>query len=228
MDVLIGSDFYWDFITGESIRGDSGPTAVKSKFGWLLSGPTQTSHSETNVYVVSNLVILGETFLNEHRESDKMVDMLKSFWEVESLGIVDPEGEDELVERKTNIEFNGQHYEVGQPWKEGCFPQSNNYGMCATRLRSLHSKLKKEPKLLKEYHNIIQDQRKNGIVEILPASKDEDFKETNRNTEVTSKGIHYSPHHAVVRRDRETTKVQVVYDGSAKNCKDERSLNDCL
>ena len=100
--------------------------------------------------------------------------------------------------------------------------------MCATRLRSLHLKLKKEPKLLKEYDNIIQDQRKNGIVEILLASKDEDFKETKRNTEVTSKGIHYSPHHAVVRRDRETTKVQVVYDGSAKNRKDERSLNDCL
>ena len=115
-------------------------------------------HSVTSVYVVSNLVISGETFLNEHRESDEMVDMLKRFWEVESLGIVDPEGDDKSVERKTNIEFNGQHYEVGLPWKEGCFPQSNNYGMCATRLRSLHSKLKKEPKLLKEYDNIIQEQ----------------------------------------------------------------------
>ena len=38
IDVLIGSDYYWDIITNESIRADSGPTAVSSKFGWILSG----------------------------------------------------------------------------------------------------------------------------------------------------------------------------------------------
>ena len=39
IDILIGSDYYWDLVSGETIRGDSGPTAVSSKFGWLLSGP---------------------------------------------------------------------------------------------------------------------------------------------------------------------------------------------
>lgn len=39
IDVLIGSDYYWDFVSGDSIKGDQGPTAVNSKFGWLLSGP---------------------------------------------------------------------------------------------------------------------------------------------------------------------------------------------
>ncbi len=41
-------------------------------------------------------------------------------------------------------------------------------------------------------------------------------------------GIRFWPHHAVVKKDRETTKVRVVYNGSAKTIKNERSLNDCL
>jgi len=39
IDVLIGSDHYWSVMTEETIVGDSGPIAVKSKLGWLLSGP---------------------------------------------------------------------------------------------------------------------------------------------------------------------------------------------
>ena len=33
IDVLIGSDYYWEFIEGETIRGHAGPTAINSKFG---------------------------------------------------------------------------------------------------------------------------------------------------------------------------------------------------
>ena len=223
IDILIGSDHYWDFVTGETIRGDFGPIAVRSKLGWLLSGPTNNSQNETNV--VSNLVISGGPHLsNGATESDEMADMLKRFWDVESLGIVDTDCESELVKRKGEITFNGSHYEVDLPWKDDCLPRSNNYGMCVTRLRSLHSKLKCEPNLLKEYDNIIQEQRKNRIVEIVPEAEDQTLEEDKLST----RRIHYSPHHAVVRRDRETTKVRIVYDGSAKNFKDERSLNDCL
>lgn len=38
-DLLIGSDYYWNFGTGETKRGEEGPIAVNSKLGWLLSGP---------------------------------------------------------------------------------------------------------------------------------------------------------------------------------------------
>ena len=40
--------------------------------------------------------------------------------------------------------------------------------------------------------------------------------------------IHYLPHHAVIRRERSTTKICMVYDGSAKLSDAELSLNDCL
>ncbi|XP_062615533.1 uncharacterized protein LOC134277232 [Saccostrea cucullata] len=39
---LIGADFYWRIVENQVIRG-SGPTAVKSKIGFLLSGPTSQS-----------------------------------------------------------------------------------------------------------------------------------------------------------------------------------------
>ncbi|CAB4023458.1 hypothetical protein AWC38_SpisGene24962 [Paramuricea clavata] len=49
VDVLIGSDHYWSFMYGETIRGDSGPVAVSSKFGWVLSGQTElTNERECN------------------------------------------------------------------------------------------------------------------------------------------------------------------------------------
>ena len=92
-------------------------------------------------------------------------------------------------------------------------------GKCETRLKFLHRKLKVESALLSEYHNIIQEQERNGIIEMADEALGDDS---------NIKGVHYSPHHAVVRKDRETTKVRVVYDGSAKTSKNELSLNDCL
>ena len=37
VDMLIGSDFYWEFVTGEIFRGQSGPVAVRTTLGWVLS-----------------------------------------------------------------------------------------------------------------------------------------------------------------------------------------------
>ena len=42
IDILIGSDYYWCVVTSDIISGESGPVALSSHFGWLLSGPTNS------------------------------------------------------------------------------------------------------------------------------------------------------------------------------------------
>lgn len=82
-----------------------------------------------------------------------------------------------------------------------CQPSSDIRQMCETRVKFLHHKLKVELAWLREYHNIIQEQERNGIIKMADKALGNDS---------NIKGIHYSPHHAVVQKDCETTKVHVV------------------
>ena len=39
IDVLIGSDYYWQLVSGRVVRGDDGPVALHTNLGWVLTGP---------------------------------------------------------------------------------------------------------------------------------------------------------------------------------------------
>jgi hypothetical protein len=90
IDVLIGSDYYWKFIEGETVRGHAGPTAINSKFGWLLSGPVRKTTNCTSSKVVSNLVVSSFNAVPHDivPENDEMLNhTLKQFWKTEAIGI---------------------------------------------------------------------------------------------------------------------------------------------
>jgi len=76
----------------------------------------------------------------------------------------------------------------------------------------------KNPELLAEYNTILQDQLQQGIIKTVPESKNSTFETT----------VHYFPHHCVVRQDKQTTKLRIVYDGSAKTKTNSISLDNCL
>ena len=38
IDILSGADFYWDIVLYGFVRGNSGPVAINTKVGYVLSG----------------------------------------------------------------------------------------------------------------------------------------------------------------------------------------------
>ena len=106
--VLVGSDFYWDIVIGDIVS-----VSVRSKLGWLLSGPVKGA--TTDNYVVSNLIVSGELPM---REIDEVTEIMQRFWETESIGIEDtPKCQKafKLADQFSDISFNGNFYEVGLP-----------------------------------------------------------------------------------------------------------------
>ena len=78
IDILIGSNFYWNIVIGEIRKGEDGPVAVNSKFGWLFSGPIQSTASLRTIH--SNVVITGNfTSPFQCNEDTKLVAALKGF-----------------------------------------------------------------------------------------------------------------------------------------------------
>ena len=92
-------------------------------------------------------------------------------------------------------------------------PLNNGYKTCKARLNQLRAKLQQDRSLFQEYNEIFQTQLQDGIIEQVPNLKD---------------NCHFLPHHGVKKMDRETTKLRIVFDASAKIDKASLSLNDCL
>ena len=116
---------------------------------------------------------------------------------------------------QSNIVFHGDRYEVSLPWKDPLAVIPDNYQLSMKRFKGLWKRLKQTPEILKQYDGVIRDQIENGIVQVV-----------DRPDHVDGERVHYLPHHAVIRRDKETTKMRIVYDASAKS--DGPSLNNSL
>ena len=183
-DILIGSDYYWSIVTGEIVRGgDREPVAVRTKLGWILSGPVSFNCDEQ-----SSAGLITHVLRVDCSPSLKDLDnTLRKFWELESLGVVDSEVS--VYEQfGSNITLRNGRYEVYLPWRDPYLSIPDNLLLSQRRLLSLLKRLKRDPDILREYHAIIQQQLKAGIVEVVESKND-----------LSSDRIHYLPHHAVIR-----------------------------
>ena len=203
--LLIGMDHYWDIVEGEIVRGENGVVALKTRLGYVISGQHELEGAHTRTLVTKAM-----------RTSISSADMddVKQFWNLESIGIKDEQNREENA-FKLNIEKREDRYFVNMPWKEDHQILGDNYNLSRRRLSNTMNKLHKNPDLLKEYTRIMTEQESLGIIE-----------EVNSEEEAKVGRTYYMPHHAVVKNDKETTKVRVVYDASSKE--QGVSLNEVL
>ena len=120
-------------------------------------------------------------------------------------------------EFQKKISFTNERYEVHLPWKtpHPLLPDNYQYQFSRKRLENVLERLRHDPEVLREYDCVIKEQLHRGIVEVVEKPSEEEVGK-----------VHYIPHHAVIRRDKLTTKLRVVFDASAKS--DGVALNDCL
>ena len=88
IDMLIGSDHYWDVVTGDIVRSSEKLVAVSSKFGWLLSGPIHSVVKE-NDYSISNLIFEGSEEVESMNHGTDLTRELRRFWDTEAIGITE-------------------------------------------------------------------------------------------------------------------------------------------
>ena len=227
IDILIGVDFYFSLINGEIKKGVNGPVALKSIFGWVLCGKYEACDDVSNLTIAHNtthcLRILNHSLCEtetlqpskfKHRgDKDGLHDLVKTFFDVENLGVDD--NYTVVEDFKRNLTFDGEKYVCRLPLKKHHDFIPDNYRNSLNRLKSLHVKLGKNPELLKKYDDVIQGYLEDGIVEKISEPGEEGK-------------VHYLPHRPVVKEERETTKVRIVMDASSKINRHEPSLNECL
>ena len=118
--------------------------------------------------------------------------------------------EDESVHDRLleSARFRDGRYEVKLPWKDYHEPLTDNFQQAKKPLSSLLHRLKSDPETAEEYDRIIREQIHGGITE-----------EVDGTAEGTAgmDRIHYLPHHPIVKREKTTTKVRVVYDASVSS-----------
>ena len=102
------------------------------------------------------------------------------------------------------------------PLKEKRDPLPDNYELSLVRLNSLVRRLRKEPSTLKEYNQVFEDQLRERII-----------KRVDETEAQPPENLHYLPHQAVIRSDALTTKLQVVFNASARVKPGCLFLNDC-
>ncbi|XP_026331312.1 uncharacterized protein LOC113238692, partial [Hyposmocoma kahamanoa] len=213
IDILLGAEVYGKILLDGIFKQSEGSLIAQNTiFGWILSGKTVSGfEAETKANFTSMHVQINED------------ELLKKFWEMENEPnmikneMTKSEKQCEDFFDSTTVRDDLGRFVVRLPFATE--DPKSQYGhskeIAIKRLEILERKLQREPNLRDEYNKVMEEYL--SLNHMRPV----------RAIELQNPKAVYLPHHAVVREDKETTRVRVVFDASSKGDND-FSLNDDL
>lgn len=213
VDLLLGANVYSKILLEGIKRSPAGGLiAQNTLLGWILSGTVENNSEKVSSF---NIKVM-HTQIKED-------DALKRFWEIEEQAKdakklwTEEEQKCEDIFLRTTKRTKEGIYIVKLPFRDN-EPQcigGNSRQIAVAKFKSLEKRLEKDEELQNEYKKVIKEYLELGHMRLIEDKGEE------RNNAV------YLPHHAVVRKDKTTSKVRVVFNASSKN-NFQVSLNDTL
>ena len=197
---LIGVDHYYKLVTGNIRRLNDNFVAVESIFGWTLQGVAQNKTD-----VISNVCSFCDQDLQRYWDSQL------SFTVKDDQGTV---ATNLLQQTWSSLKRVDGRYFAQFPWKEQVTVADTYYCQARFRLFQTVRRLRTTGKL-QEYHDVFGQYLKEGIIEPVEST-----------AAITN--CRYLPHHPVIREDKTTTKLRIVFDASAKSSDESPSINECM
>ncbi|KAJ0171792.1 hypothetical protein K1T71_012555 [Dendrolimus kikuchii] len=197
IDILLSSSVYSKVLKQGLCRGPPGSLiAQDSELGWILSG--EVTGKEEHIESCNYLTV----------EADHN-DLIKKFWELEETWVpkkhfTEEEQECEAFFKLTTQRDSEGRYIVRLPFKTAT-PQCVNgqtKDIALRRFLNLEKRLARDLELKKQYVDVINEYIDLGHIEIIPSEL------------INKDHVVYLPHHAVIREDKTTSKVRVVFDAS--------------
>nr|XP_042912917.1 uncharacterized protein LOC110282134 [Parasteatoda tepidariorum] len=156
IDILLGAEIFYELLRpGQIYIGDSRILFQNTVFGYVAGGNVDEMRD--------NKIHCGLI-----RDSD-LNTTLKSFWELESIGIEDKgissEEDINLEMFKENVSFKNGRYEVELPWKRNSSELSDNFKLAKKRLGSFMRKMQSDKVLYSKYRKVLKGYLDEGIIE---------------------------------------------------------------
>lgn len=199
IDILIGAGLFYRLLSaGQISLGTHQPVLQKTCLGWVVSGPVSTQ--------INN----PKTYCNFSTDIEIQLQLAK-FWELEepprsvSIHSKDEQACEANFVETVSRDKNGR-FVVMIPLKESPTNLGASKHTALSRFQSMEAKFLKNPILKGMYCDFMSEYEQLGHMSKI----DDEFESDN-----TNQMSYFLPHHGVINENSITTKLRVVFDGSA-------------